>query len=845
MILKVKEWYTPKEISQLIDRSVKLIRKDIETGAISDSLVRIEFIKNFKFYLIHVSYVEQQLTFQASLSNDYYKRAEVMNMLNKSNASMQTLINKGIFKDIVFVGSYQYISKKEVDEYIKKQKNEISIVKTLQENFKNPLTSQHTVKFVMSDPFLSKRVYKNVNSYCIQIEDWEAYKKGLLTIEEASKYLNMPIEVMKMLWEKKHIRTVTMKDVGIRSHISYLDEYERIGLIPLEQLAMEMNTTLNVINTYFNTKEFIRIDTTKAFYIKRKKVDEFMNSYDAIKVKHNYKNNYRETNYYQFFEDSILYFQKKTYMTVTVDLYNKWARKRIKNSREKLSRTIGHYLNTLEELALLLTKELFEYTDDELKKLFQSIKPSYRHSIDLFVSYCKEKTDCAFNGNYILRKTKKTYANEMYTKEEWTQLLLHVSDVDKHFEKAVENKSYAHVWLYCLLHFSLAWRHKDMLAFKSISLDVVGIDGFDWFNNNIFTLGDAENVLKTVGRSMQGYLTSKKEQNAVFVVPFPVKMPTALAFVLCELHRREEDASRKKLIKNIKRNYLHDFIGEDLPRFKNKISNKTLMTYGFETAVKNDKGTLAYWLGGFSRSHTHNIAMPNSVTQVYLVTRNTDVDVEEMARHAFDRGIFGWQVKVMIDAINRNEPMKLEEMTKAIANINEEYSPLMIDDLSKFVVTRHEQSISLLKDLMKVPTEELKDRLKEISRLHSPSLIDHSQCLVGVKNCPFKIEVEYNLETPCLGCKNRIDTNYILDTVNVEIFSLIERLKKTNKSDHTLRIKYTHMIKSLAYILMDFKRMYDQFDTNYIRSFIDLDLLQANMRELSAKRFLTIDEVNV
>lgn len=52
------------------------------------------------------------------------------------------------------------------------------------------------------------------------------------------------------------------------------------------------------------------------------------------------------------------------------------------------------------------------------------------------------------------------------------------------------------------------------------------------------------------------------------------------------------------------------------------------------------------------------------------------------------------------------------------------------------------------------------------------------------------------------------------------------------------------MIKSLLYILMDFKRMYDQFDTNYIRSFIDLDLLQLNIRELNVTKFLTIDKVN-
>ncbi len=839
------EWYTTEEVVKLINRSASSLRKHARTGLITDSFLKSTLSPGSTKYLIHASYVEQQLSLQAKLSNDYYTRAEVKRMLNVSDQTLKNLRETGVFEDVLLFETILYFSKKEVEKYINRKTSAVSLVKLIKEEL-NVSTDRNTiVNFIFKDPLLSKIVYKEAKSYQIKIEDWEEYKKGLVDVEEASRYLNMPLEVMQMLWSKKHIKSFTAKAMGVRTHLAYLDEYKQRGLIPIEQLALEMNTSLSVIRKFFTSDDYILLpDNKKDFYIKREKADELINSYAAIQIKHNYNNHLAETNYHQFFEDSIIYFKNKANINLTVDLYNRWARKKIEKSTQPLKKITLHYLRVLEVLATQLTKELMEYTDLDLKQLFESLPKNQTRRVTQFLDYCKEKVGCAFSGDYVFKKTLYGDDDEAYTKEEWKMLILHVLDVNKHFENAVKNREYAKIWLFCLLHFSLAWRRSDMFSFKPISLEIVGIDDFEWFNEHTFKLEDAQNILKTVERSMQEYLSRKNEQKTVFVVPFIFEMPTALAFILSELHRKKENANSEILVKNISDKKIHDFFGEDLPKFKSKKSNKSLMTYGWETAVKNGKGALAYWLSGFSRSHTHKIAMPNSITQVYLVTRNTDVDVEEMARHAFDRGIFGWQVKVMIDAINENEPMSLEEMTTAITNINKEYSPVMINELSKFAVTRHEQSIALLKDLMKIPKQELKDKLKEISRLRSPSLLDHSQCLVGLENCPFKKEFEYNLEMPCLGCKNCIDTNYILDIVNVKIFSLIERLKKTNQDERITRIKYTHMIKSLLYILMDFKRMYDQFDTNYIRSFIDLDLLQSNIRELNVTKFLTIDEAN-
>lgn len=78
---------------------------------------------------------------------------------------------------------------------------------------------------------------------------------------------------MQMLWRKKHIKSFTANARGVRTHLAYLDEYKQRGLIPIEQLALEMNTSLNVIRKFFNSDDYILLpDNKKIFTSKEKKL---------------------------------------------------------------------------------------------------------------------------------------------------------------------------------------------------------------------------------------------------------------------------------------------------------------------------------------------------------------------------------------------------------------------------------------------------------------------------------------------------------------------------------------------------------------------------------------------
>lgn len=109
------EWYTAEEIAKLINRSASSLRKHARTGLIPKSFLKVEISsRGTTKYLIHASYVEQQLSMQAKLANDYYKKAEVKRMLNVSDKTLKILQETGVFEDVLLFEQILYFSKKKL-----------------------------------------------------------------------------------------------------------------------------------------------------------------------------------------------------------------------------------------------------------------------------------------------------------------------------------------------------------------------------------------------------------------------------------------------------------------------------------------------------------------------------------------------------------------------------------------------------------------------------------------------------------------------------------------------------------------------------------------------------------
>lgn len=109
------EWYTPEEVAKLINKHDSNLRRHARTGLIPDSLLKVELSSGGKIkYLIHANYVEQQLSLQAKLSSDYYKKSEVKKMLKVSDLRLKKLRETGVFEDVLLFETILYFSKKKL-----------------------------------------------------------------------------------------------------------------------------------------------------------------------------------------------------------------------------------------------------------------------------------------------------------------------------------------------------------------------------------------------------------------------------------------------------------------------------------------------------------------------------------------------------------------------------------------------------------------------------------------------------------------------------------------------------------------------------------------------------------
>ncbi len=671
--------------------------------------------------------------------------------------------------------------------------------------------------------------------------------KNGYTVEDICSILNIDTIEVNRLAKIGWIKLYDIKDIGTRISKEAFEDYlkKKEELCTVQDISREYNLLEGVVRKSIILKGLVngQIDNNFLYFVRREEVVRFFETLEGIKLFY-----YGKENYNEFFNKFIEAILNITEYKDTVTLYRDWAKDKINKSKATNKKNFVNYMViAIEKLSGALVKELYRYIDDEIKALIGNKEIGFStRDIEIvvgFLTYCKRKRkeQCLFvddyNINTIINKDKPI-EKVLYSKAEWVSYCTHLTDINKHKEKAIAKRKYAETWLFILLHLSLAWRSVDVKKMPNIPLELVGIDDFSWFDEHDFTLEIAQTIINNVKRRAIGVKADKNGQNAHLVIGLTV--PTAIAFVICELHRRKAEKNNN-LILSFKKYQTGDFklvLGDELTNFGSLKCNRTLQTYQFETAVNREgKAHIAYQLCSVARSHKSYINKANDITSVYLITTNTDASPDNISLHLFERGFFGWQIGLMLNLVYDTKDWRLEDKTAMIKKVNSEFSPIASDSISEYVYTRHTEAESLLKELMLLPKEQIRNKLEEIAQFKSPAIIDYSQCIKGIKNCPYSTKT-----ISCLGCKYLIPTNYILEIVNVTLSDLMERLNKTKMSDTTKRIKYTYMIHKLMFILTDFRRAYKNFDINYIKSFIDLDKLKEDYMRLEETKFLKIKE---
>lgn len=530
----------------------------------------------------------------------------------------------------------------------------------------------------------------------------------------------------------------------------------------------------------------------------------------------------------------------------TLYTYNEFFISQINKTNVK---NLRHYTfkhsSTLIRLLENINKEIYLYTDNELKDFFTKsyFNSTHKSNVGIFLKFCRNKFKhkCLFTNDYnrYNNQISHTIDDKIYSQEKWMSYFSFLTDVNAHIVNAFNNYKYSKMWLFTILHLSIAWRRSDIYSMPALNIENIDKYILKWFEENTYTLFDAQNIINSIKDILSLERVNKTGVRNHFIIYPVLIIPTSIAFIIAEYHRKannQENLFGKS--KFDKSDFIRFFKDKSLADFSNIKANRTLITYNFENAATtNGMCDLAYSLSTYLRAHkigkTDEIA---STTAQYIYSTNSDGDVNNIALNLFKRGHFGWLYYSLLSIAGFNESATQEDITNSIIRIKNEFSPIAIESMAKCLEYEYEERKEVVGVLLRTPKCDIKRILFSLSRGEMPSKINYTQCLKH-SNCP------YPLNTNCIGCKYKIPTNYTLAIVNSQLESLIQQMKNLDDTDYDMRKKYTFQIIKLLSVINEAKHEFDKWDKNYIGSFINLDKLEQEIELLFKSKFMLYEEV--
>ncbi|MCB2362275.1 helix-turn-helix domain-containing protein [Clostridium estertheticum] len=802
-----KEWYTIKEAVDLTGISTDTWHYRIKKNIIKEYKIYDKKVDGNKYY-IGKNEIRAELDLQEFCFNKAYVLNDAMEILNLSYLSIKTMIRHKEIVDYKFYDKKLYISKKDVEIHLSEKEipngfytiNEVMKITRMKKNVILGLIEKREITGIR------KKINYGKHMILIPVHFVEDYISGKITFE--------------IIDGNKKVKT-------IRNHTPN-DSYtvkQASEILGLSTNALRILIREGEINAYKSHKVIAQ------YIISKDEIKNILNNIRIVKIITKNVSDWSKA--FNMLTDAIKY---NTSYKNTCDLYKEWALYKINISIIKDVNSLAiRYVGVLENLVEVLDKEIYLYSDDELIKLIHhdKVRTTSLRLIPTFLEYCKNKITTQYSNSYtnaIAKKKKTNSINYRYDIDDWVAFYKHLSNIDSHICNAIKDYDYAQAWLYSILHLSIAWRKMDIKKIPNVALELINIFSFEDIKNDNFTIYKAQLIINHIKERTIGITANKTGARIHFIVPLSLVLSTAIAFVICEIHRRE--SCKDTLLNRRNFNLTILFENTNLPKFMNIKANASLISYNFEYAVnKEGFSAIAYNLASLLRAHTTNSKTGYAdTTTEYIYATNSDKSVENIPLHLFKRGFFGWQVNMLLGIIDgNNQRYTIEEKTDLICNINNELPPIIIESMAEFLNFKHEKSNELLQELILLPKDEIISKIKEIISGQSPALLDYSQCLKGIHKCV------YTSKDSCFSCKYLIPTNYLLSLLKIEIYSFLDKLERIEVYKKFEIQKYSFMLKQLYFILMEAKLEYSRLDKNYINSFFNLNELKDRFIQLEQK----------
>lgn len=486
------------------------------------------------------------------------------------------------------------------------------------------------------------------------------------------------------------------------------------------------------------------------------------------------------------------------------------------NKRKNLKRNMSNHFKALKTMLSLMDKEITEYSDEELAELIRdnSFTTAARQYAVWFLTYIYNQKPEQFKFSLemsMLRRETVRGEEDFYTPEEWASFAAVFFDIDRHIEKAFADCFYARSWLYALLHMSLAWRKSDVLHIPALE-NLIDISEYtlDWFENNVFSIADAQQVINQVKLAAEQYHTQKTGAKKHFNIPQAALLSTAIAFIICEQWRRKKEQAMlfEKFYADTKR--MTEMFGLETG-FLSMKANRTLLSMFNETASDMDglsgkAGTLTSYM----RSHKTSKMGNANVTKVYLRSTYNEDESVAMGKQSIDRGFFGWLYDRLLDLAD-NKRRTFKENTELIVQMKEALPARNVESISGALYGAIKEREMLLNEIYSWQEDEIKEKTEMLFSGKLMSRTEDVSCLMNGR-CP------YPTEDKCMLCKYSIPTTFSLATAGDELKRLLTEFGRTNAEDVIDRINLTYQIGKLIMIL---KEAIDRFGYEYIETYID------------------------
>lgn len=383
------------------------------------------------------------------------------------------------------------------------------------------------------------------------------------------------------------------------------------------------------------------------------------------------------------------------------------------NKRKNLKRNISNHFKALKTMLSLMDKEITEYSDEELAGLIRdnSFTTAARQYAVWFLTYIYNQKPEQFMFSLemsMLRRETVRGEEDFYTPEEWASFAAVFFDIDRHIEKAFADCFYARSWLYVLLHMSLAWRKSDVLHIPALE-NLIDISEYtlEWFEENAFSIADAQQVINHVKLAAEQYHTQKTGTKKHFNIPQAALLPTAVALIICEQWRRKKGQAVlfEKFYADTKK--MTELFGLETD-FLSMKANRTLLSMFNETAggmagLSGKAGTLTSYM----RSHRTSKMGNANITKVYLRSTYNEDESVAMGKQSIDRGFFGWLYDRLLDLAD-NKRGTFKENTELIVQMKEALPARKVESISGALYGIIKEREMLLNEIYSWQEDEIK-----------------------------------------------------------------------------------------------------------------------------------------